>query len=102
MDFAMVLPIGYRGRDERQTQANNLPFQVGNKFELWEKKSWRKSSCHILLGPVDEIPFDNFIQSPIGLAPKGGNETRLIFHLSHPQRDSVNSKHSKRAMFSAV
>ena len=46
-------------------------------------------------GPVDEIPFDNFIQSPIGLAPKGGNETRLIFHLSHPQGDSVNSNTPK-------
>ena len=28
------------------------------------------------------MPFDNFIQSPIGLVPKAGNKTRLIFHLS--------------------
>ena len=32
--FRNGFTIGYRGRDERQTQANNLPFQVGNKFEL--------------------------------------------------------------------
>ena len=35
-------------------------------------------------GPFDTIPFNYFIQSPIGLVPKdGGLETRPIFHLSH-------------------
>ena len=33
-------------------------------------------------GPFDEVPYDNFIQSPIGLVPKAGGKTRLIFHLS--------------------
>ena len=46
-------------------------------------------------GPFTDIPFDNFIQSPIGLVPKdGGKDCRLIFHLSHPRdgtRTSVNS-----------
>ena len=33
-------------------------------------------------GPFAEIPFENYIQSPIGLVPKsGGDQTRLIFHL---------------------
>ena len=37
-------------------------------------------------GPFSEIPFENYIQSPIGLVPKdGGKKTRLIFHLSHPR-----------------
>ena len=37
-------------------------------------------------GPFANVPFDNYIQSPIGLVPKdGGNKTRLIFHLSHPR-----------------
>ena len=31
--------------------------------------------------PFDQIPFDSFMQSPIGLVPKAGNQTRLIFHL---------------------
>ena len=33
-------------------------------------------------GPFESIPFETFIQSPIGLVPKAGNKTRLIFHLS--------------------
>ena len=37
-------------------------------------------------GPFEHIPFENYIQSPIGLVPKdGGKKTRLIFHLSHPR-----------------
>ena len=34
-------------------------------------------------GPFEEIPFENYIQSPIGLVPKAGNKTRQIFHLSY-------------------
>ena len=34
-------------------------------------------------GPYKEIPFDNYIQSLVGLVPKAGNQTRLIFHLSY-------------------
>ena len=30
----------------------------------------------------NELPFDYFVQSPIGLVPKHGGKTRLIFHLS--------------------
>ena len=36
-----------------------------------------------MAGPYEKIPFDNFVQSPIGLVPKSGNQTRLIFHLSY-------------------
>ena len=34
-------------------------------------------------GPFEKIPFENFIQSLIGLVPKAGGQTRLIFHLSY-------------------
>ena len=51
------------------------------------------------MGPFDkeELPFDNFIQSPIGLVPKTGNKMRLIFHLSYEfeDRGSVNSNTPK-------
>ena len=39
-------------------------------------------SAKRVAGPFDKIPFTHFIQSPIGLVPKAGNKTRLIFHLS--------------------
>ena len=46
-------------------------------------------------GPFLMPPFENYIQSPIGLVPKdGGTKTRLIFHLSYPRTggSSVNSE----------
>ena len=44
-------------------------------------------------GPFKEIPFENFIQSPIGLIPQSGSDqTRLIFHLSYDfKRDNLKS-----------
>ena len=43
-------------------------------------------------GPFEQIPFSNYIQSPIGLVPKdGGKKTRLIFHLSHPRPNSTTT-----------
>ena len=48
-----------------------------------------------MVDPFDKVPFENYIQSPIGLVPKKGNKTRLIFHLSFtfgegPSNSSVN------------
>ena len=45
-------------------------------------------------GPFAEIPYDTYIQSPVGLVPKNdGKDTRLIFHLSHLHNgSSVNSE----------
>ena len=45
--------------------------------------------------PCKNIPFDSFIQSPIGLVPKaGGDQTRLIFHLSYDFKDGLGSVNS--------
>ena len=33
-------------------------------------------------GLFSRIPYDNYIQSPVGLVPKAGGKTRMIFHLS--------------------
>ena len=41
-------------------------------------------------GPFEQIPFEHFIQSPIGLVPKAGSDgTRLIFHLSYDFKDGL-------------
>ena len=45
-------------------------------------------------GPYEDIPFDYYVQLPIGLIPKAGNKTCLIFHLSYEFKSgngSVNS-----------
>ena len=43
---------------------------------------------------LEDLPFKDFIQSPVGLVPKDhGKKTRLIFHLSYPRHNgtSVNA-----------
>ena len=74
--------------------APNLKFrEVGDPITLWNKVM-KEVKEQRYAGPFEEIPFDNFIQSPIGLVPKdGGKDTRLIFHLSYPRgkKTSVNA-----------
>ena len=41
-------------------------------------------------GPFEEIPFEYYVQSPIGLVPKANNQTTLIFHLSYDFKNSGN------------
>ena len=45
-----------------------------------------------LAGPYLHVPYNNYVQSPIGLVPKGQNKTRLIFHLLYDfgQYPSIN------------
>ena len=58
------------------------------------------------MGLFETIPFENFIQSPIGLVPKAGSDqTRLIFHLSYDFKSegfkSVNA-HTPKGIISAL
>ena len=85
--FKHGFDLGYRGPKLVQQKSNNLKFSIGDKTELWNKVM-KEVKEKRYAGPFSEIPFDHYIQSPIGLVPKdGGKKTRLIFHLSHP-RDS--------------
>ena len=72
--------------------APNLKLRVGSQTELWNKVM-KEVKEKRYAGPFKEPPFDEFIQSPIGLVPKdGGKATRLIFHLSYPRDgQSINS-----------
>ena len=80
--FRTGFDLGYRGPKIRWNRSRNLPLTVGNKFDLWEKVM-KEVKMGRYAGPYTAPPFDNFIQSPIGLVPKAGNRTRLIFHLSY-------------------
>lgn len=92
--FTNGFDIGYKGPQERQICSKNIPFSVGNKWIMWDK-IMKEVEAKRFVGPFEKIPFDNYIQSPIGLVPKAGNKTRLIFHLSYDfegqNRSSVNS-----------
>ena len=82
--------IGYEGPAERQSTARNLPLRVGSKIQLWNK-IMKEVELGRVAGPFDQVPFHQFIQSPIGLVPKAGSnsgKTRLIFHLSYDFKNS--------------
>ena len=84
--FKHGFEIGYQGDRNIQLRAKNLQFTVGTKVDLWNKVM-KEVKVGRYAGPFKEIPFKNYIQSPIGLVPKdGGKNTRLIFHLSHPRK----------------
>ena len=72
----------YEGPVQRRNTSKNIPFTVGNKYVLWDKVM-KEVETGRFAGPFDTIPFDYFVQSPIGLVPKAGGKTRLIFHLSY-------------------
>ena len=55
-----------------------------------------KAGCYA--GPYDSIPFDNFIQSPIGLLPKANGKTRLIFHLSYQFSEQEDGRSVNKCM----
>ena len=80
--FKRGFDIGYRGPLKDQDQSRNIPFTVGNNIILWNK-IMKEVKLGGYAGPYIDIPFTNFMQSPIGLVPKAGNQTRLIFHLSY-------------------
>ena len=82
--FTEGFSIGYHGPKNRKSLSNNIPFTrgVGDKFDMWSK-IMNEVSENRVAGPFEGIPFDNYIQSPIGLVPKSGGKTCLIFHLSY-------------------
>ena len=90
--FKNGFSINFQGDREVKKTAPNLKLRIGSKTELWNKVMTEVKDKRYA-GPFDSIPFEHYIQSPIGLVPKDkGKKTRLIFHLSYPKKgDSVNS-----------
>ena len=80
--FREGFKLNYQGPCNRRDRSSNIPFTIGDATEMWNKVMKEvKEKCYA--GPYDNIPFEHFIQSPIGLVPKAGGKTRLIFHLSY-------------------
>ena len=78
--FTKGFDIGYRGPYNRKDTADNLPFRIGSKIELWNIKEVQEGRY---AGPFKAPPGEHYVQSPLGLVPKAGNKMRLIFHLSY-------------------
>ena len=88
--FRNGFDLGYEGPENRQDTSENIPLQVGDRQELWDK-IMKEVSLKRVAGPFDAIPFHYYIQSPIGLVPKANNQTHLIFHLSFNFKKSGNA-----------
>ena len=88
--FTKGFSIGYQGSTNRQDTFKNIPFTIGDKFDMWEK-IMKKEGAGRYAGAFTHIPFKHYIQSPVGIVPKAGNKTRLIFHLSYVFPDNINA-----------
>ena len=80
--FTKGFDIGYRGPVNREDSAQNIPLRLGTAQDLW-RKSMKEVEHKRYAGPYYKLPYKKYIQSPMGLVPKAGNQTRLIFHLSY-------------------
>ena len=90
--FKNGFSISYEGDENVKINSPNLKFrQVGNKTMLWNKVM-KEVELKRFAGPFKQIPFKNYIQSPISLVPKGedGKDARLIFHLSYPRGRGIS------------
>ena len=80
--FRNGFDMGYREPLVQTNLSENLPLNVGSPVELWNKLM-SEVRVRRVAGPFLNIPYDSYIQSPIGLVPKDEKKTRLIFHLSY-------------------
>ena len=86
--FTEGFDLCYEGPKGRTDTAKNIPIrEVGSMEEMWDKLM-KEVELGRYAGPFEEIPFEEYIQSPIGLVPKARNKTRLLFHLSHDFKQS--------------
>ena len=90
--FTKGFSIGYQGPQFRSSKSSNIPFTpgVGNAVEMWNKIMLEVKEKRVA-GPFKMVPYEHYIQSPIGLVPKKGNKTRLIFHLSYNFSDTTDT-----------
>ena len=91
--FEQGFDLGYRGPMNRRDFLQNIPFTIGNKYQLWDKMM-DEIELERFAGPyrLEDLPCkETLVQSPIGLVPKAGNKTRLIFHLSYTFKNGNQS-----------
>ena len=93
--FKHGFSLDYEGPMDRNDVSENIPLRdIGTHSDLWSKVM-KEVKAKRFAGPYEGTPpLKHFVQSPIGLVPKAGNQTRLIFHLSYKFKngnDSINS-----------
>ena len=93
--FKQGFPLHYQGREDVKIRSPNLKFRIGDETILWNKVM-KEVEAKRFAGPFENIPFDNYIQSPIGLVPKDGGRAHGSFSiyripggLNHPNQLTV-------------
>ncbi len=92
--FAEGFRMGFQGPRNRVVETDNLPSCLTYPGIVWEKIQ-KEVEAGTVAGPYSAPPFKHYIQSPIGLVPKAGQQGkfRLIFHLSAPDPEhSLNGQ----------
>ena len=67
--FKNGFSLEYSGDTQVQLTSPNLKLNVGNEVILWNKII-KEVRLERFAGPYKSIPFDHYIQSPVGLVPK--------------------------------
>ena len=79
--FRHGFDLRYNGSTDVCRLSPNLKIRISSDEEMWSKVM-KEVKGGLYADPFEKPPFDNFIQSPIGLVPKDhGTKTRVIFHL---------------------
>ena len=92
--FTQGFDIRYQEPKVCASTAKNILIRVGSETILWNKLI-KEVKLGRVAGPYDQVPYENYIQSPIGLVPKGqpkSGKTHLIFHLSYDFGPEVEQK----------
>ena len=58
--FTSGFSLGYKGPMNRKDTSRNIPFTIGNKYELWEK-IMKEVKLGRYAGPFEKIPFDYYV-----------------------------------------
>lgn len=64
--------LGFAGNRKVCRNSPNLELDLGNLEELWSKMM-KEVKLKRFSGPFSDIPFIHYIQSLVGLVPKGEN-----------------------------
>jgi len=88
--FTEGFALNYQGSHESRESANHK--SALSMPEFVSKKLQSELSLGRIAGPFRHPPFSDFVVSPLGLVPKKvEGEFRLIFDLSFPKGESINS-----------